>query len=71
MVHTLNDELFDEKAFQTDIYSGRISRIIRNSNVKYQEDSVNRKHHLNEKETTEKELFKPRCVGSLTGEYYL
>ena len=68
ILHTLSDELFDKKVFQTDIYSDRIRRIIRNWNVKYLEDSEIHKNHINEKETIEKELFKPPCDGSLTGQ---
>ena len=58
VLHTLKDTLFDNKVFETEIYLGRIRRIIQKSAGKYGGVSKPIK-----KETTEKQSSKPPCVG--------
>ena len=58
VLHTLNDTIFEEKVFETEIYLGRIRRMIGKSTVEYDNDS-----HLLKSKTEERHSFRPPCVG--------
>ena len=58
VLHTLNDNLLEEKVFDTELYLGRIRRMIGKSTMEYDNDSPLRKT-----KTEERHSFGSPCVG--------